>query len=444
MLTRPGVPPLALAQLSSRDDFARLLRNAWLLAAVALLFIGMALQRPVPAAVGALVLLAGMAAMAWSRLSLERIGYERRWTGQRAFVGDEIEATFTLRNRKALPLPWFEVRELVPDQLPPAAAHILPAAWQGAFYYIHTTSLAWYERVTWRQRFACMARGYYKFGPARLRSGDIFGFFPREATLARVDIISVLPRLVDLGDVELPTRRPFGEARGGSPIFEDQSRIAGLRDYRPGDPLKRIDWKATARRGTLQSRLYDPSSTVTLMLVLSVDTFLHPWEGYDPLLLERAVSVCGSIASLAESKRYAVGLLANCSYPGADRPIAVPAGRDPAQLTRVLEALAMVMPFTILTTENLLELERKRFPIGVSVAIIAGFMTQPLAEYLERMQHEGESLALYWVGDEAPSVPLRNVTVYDLSHRLRDFERSDELAYGGESASGNRLVRRAI
>ena len=96
-------------------------------------------------------------------------------------MGEELEATFTLRNLKALPLPWFEVRELVPDQLPPMGAHILPAAWQGAFYYSHTTSLAWYERVSWRQRFTCTARGYYQVGPARLRSGDIFGFFPRES-----------------------------------------------------------------------------------------------------------------------------------------------------------------------------------------------------------------------------------------------------------------------
>lgn len=444
MLTQRSSPPLALAQVSGREDIARLLRSLWLLAAIVLLFAGMALQRPVPAAVGALVLIAGVAAMAWSRLSLERVRYERRWSGQRAFVGEEVEATFSLRNMKALPLPWFEVRELVPDQLPPTGARILPAAWQGSFYYFHTTSLAWYERVTWRQRFTCTARGYYQVGPVRLRSGDIFGFFPREAQLEQIDSITVMPRQVDLGEIDLPTRRPFGEAKGGNRIFEDQSRMAGLRDYRPGDPLKRIDWKATARRGTLQSRIYDPSSTVTLMVALSVDTFARPWEGHDPLLLERAVSVAGTVATVAEERRYAIGLVANCSYPGADRPLYVPAGRDPAQLTRVLEALAMVMPFTILPIDELIERERRRFPLGVSLAVIAGYMTPQFAAYLQRLQQEGVAFAVYWVSDFPPEVPTGSIVVHDVSARLREFERTDPLAYGGETADGRGLVRRAI
>ena len=43
--------------------------------------------------------------------------------------------------------------------------------------------------------------------------------------------------------------------------LEDPIRIAGARDYRPGDPLKRMHWKATARTGELQVRLVDPSTT---------------------------------------------------------------------------------------------------------------------------------------------------------------------------------------
>jgi len=242
----------------------------------------------------------------------------------------------------------------------------------------------------------------------------------------------------------VPSRRPVGEARGGSAIFEDQSRIAGLRDYRPGDPLKRIDWKATARRGTLQSRLYDPSATVSLMVALSVDTFAHPWEGYDPLLLERAVSVAGSIAVAASEERYNFGLIANCSYPGADRPIVLRSGRDPDQLAHVLEALAMVTPFTIVPLEDLLDRERRRFPLGISIAVVAGYITDPMAAQLQRLHGEGMALAMYWVGDGPPPVQLRGVRVHDLSPRLREFERGDALAYGGGTASGQRLVRRSI
>jgi uncharacterized protein (DUF58 family) len=429
---------------NARDELRSLLRRVWVLAAIVLLCTGLALQRAAPAAVGALVLVTGVAATIWSRLSLERIGYERRWSAQRAFVGEELEATFTLRNRKALPLPWFEVRVTVPDQMPPTGEKHPSPAFPGAYYYRHTTSLTWYERVSWKQRFTCAARGYYQVGPSRLRSGDIFGFFPRQQAQAGEDTVTVMPRLLDLRDVELPRRRPFGEGRGGNPLFEDQSRMAGLRDYRPGDPLKRIDWKATARRGSLQSRLYDPSSTVTLVVALNADTFAHTWEGYDPLLLERAVSVAASLASLAMDQRFAVGLLANSTYPNADRPLWVAPGRDPAQLTRVLDALAMVAPFTISTIEDLVDRERRRFPLGTSVAFVTAFVTDSLARRLRRLRDEGAAIAVYWVGEGPLAADLPGVPVYDVSPALRAFERADPLAYGGETAAGYRASRRAI
>jgi uncharacterized protein (DUF58 family) len=418
-------------KVARAEDFRQLLRSLWAVAAIALLIAGLGLQQPVPAAVGMLVLLTGAGAMTWSRLSLERVVYERTWPQRRAFVGEEIEGRFSLRNRKALPTPWFEVREILPDQLPPAGAKTLPAAWEGAFFYTHTTSLGPYERVRWRQAFRCTARGYFRVGPTRLRSGDLFGLFPREKFMDDTDTLSVLPRLVDLGDTPLPFLRPFGSAKGGSPLFEDQSRMAGVRDYRPGDPLKRIDWKATARRGGLQSRLFDPSATASLVIALNADTFSHSWEGYDPLLLERAVSVAASLAALADERGLAAGLMVNCSQPGADRPIMVPAGRDPAQLTRVLEALAMVGPFTIATLDEQIDRQARRLPLGASVAVVAAYVTPALATRLERLAREGTAVALYWVGSLEPAARPVGVPFYDLTPRLRAFERSDELAYGG-------------
>ncbi len=438
-----GRAPLPIATgeggAARAEDFRQLLRSLWAVAAIVLLLVGLASQQAVPAAVGMLVLITGSAAVLWSRLSLERVGYERGWQQHRAFVGEEIEGRFTLRNRKSLPSPWFEVRDIVPDQLPPVGVATLPAAWEGAYYFLHTTSLAPHERVRWRQSFRCTARGYYRFGPTRLRSGDLFGLFPRERHLDGWDELAVLPRLVDLGDVPLPFLRPFGSAKGGNRIFEDQSRMAGVRDYRPGDPLKRIDWKATARRGSLQSRLYDPSATASLIVALNADTFAHNWEGYDPLLLERAVSVAASLAALVDERGLAAGLMVNCTQPGADRPIVVPAGRDPAQLTRILEALAMVGSFTIVSLDELIDRQARRLPLGASVAVVTAFVTPALAARVSRLKREGTAVALYWAGDHAPEHLPPDVAVHDLTPRLRAFERSDPLVYGGATPE---LVRR--
>src|SRR5262249_9211893 len=158
-----------------------------------------------------------------------------------------------------------------------------------------------------------------RFGSVTLRAGDPFGFFEDAEFRHGYDYVTVLPRLYELTALGLPTRRPFGEERGGSRIFEDPNRLVGIRDYRVGDPLKRTDWKATARRGELQSRVYEPSSALHLLVALNVSTLEYVWEGYDPVRLERAISVAGSVARWAFEHRYAVGLLANSSFPGADR-----------------------------------------------------------------------------------------------------------------------------
>src|SRR5690606_35165350 len=136
----------------------------------------------------------------------------------------------------------------------------------------------------------------------------------------------------------LDSARPFGEQRGGNRIFEDPSRVVGVRDYIAGDPLKRIDWNATARVGRLQSRLYEPSRTQAVVVALNIPTFARTWQGSDPVLLERGISVAASLARAAFEDGHALGMLANGSFPDADRPIRIGAGSSPDQLNRVLEA----------------------------------------------------------------------------------------------------------
>lgn len=396
-------------------------RQIWVSTAVLLLLVGIGIREPAVAAVGALILLAGAVARMWSRLSLERVSYTRTLENRRAFVGEDLEVRFSIANRKMLPLPWIEVRESVPEALPARDAHTAPSGAPETAVIARGTSLAWYERVSWRHHFLCQRRGYFRFGPVRLRSGDIFGLFPDDREIETRDYVTVLPRVVDLPALGLPSERPFGDARSGSRIFEDPSRIAGVRDYRPGDPLKRIDWKATARRQQLQSRVFEPSSSLYLLVALNVDTFAFSWEGYDPVRLESAITVAGSVAAWGEQQRYSVGLIANSSYPGADRPISIAPGRDPEQLTRILESLAMVSPFTIAPLEGVIEETVRKLPAGATIVTVAAYLPDGLGARLERLARRGYPVTLLWVADD--DVPaLTGVHVHDLSTAMRALE----------------------
>ena len=69
--------------------------------------------------------------------------------------------------------------------------------------------------------------------------------------------------------------------------------------------------------------------------------------GFDPILLERAISVAASISNFAADNKWGVGLFANGSIPGSDQPIRVAPSRSPDQLIHILEALAAVTEFAI-------------------------------------------------------------------------------------------------
>jgi uncharacterized protein (DUF58 family) len=81
----------------------------------------------------------------------------------------------------------------------------------------------------------------------RLRTGDLFGLVSRELDLDLTSVLVVYPRVVPVTALGLPARQPIGERRTRSWLFEDPSRLVGVREHRPGDSLRRIHWAASAR-----------------------------------------------------------------------------------------------------------------------------------------------------------------------------------------------------
>ena len=132
-----------------------------------------------------------------------------------------------------------------------------------------------------------------------------------------------------------------------------------MRPYSPGDLPRRIHWRASARTGALQSKQYEPGAVPTVALFLDVNTFERFWEGLDPERLELAISATASLATHALSERRQVGLYANAPLAGGERQIRILPGRHPAQLTRILEALALLIPHTGLRLDLASEVVRR-------------------------------------------------------------------------------------
>ncbi|MFN8532670.1 MAG: DUF58 domain-containing protein [Dehalococcoidia bacterium] len=359
----------------------------------------------------ALLLISSALATLWISRSLDRVEYRRHFSQGRAFFGEEIELAVEAVNRKLLPLPWLEIDDEAPQQLPIGDEPLFPAARPRRVLLSNTYSLGPYERVIRRYRLHCRTRGYWHFGSATGRSGDVFGFGQRERELGELDYLLIYPKIVPVERLGLPAKQPFGDYRARERLFEDPTRLRAVRPFEPGDPLKRIHWKATARTGAVQVKQFDPTATLDLYIVLNLATFEHSWQGTRPDLLETAVTVAASVADHALAEGFPVGLLANGIIHGADRPLKVPPGRGNDQLMRLLESMAKLSAFVTLSLDELLRQERRTLPWSATIVCVTAIASEPLLAVLTALQRAGHPVSLILIGADDPG-SLPGLTVY--------------------------------
>ncbi len=393
--------------------------EAWLTLAIICVVIGLIAGRNGLTMLGLLMLVVSLIARLWNRYVLHRVTYARRLEPRRAFIGETVELTVAVENRKLLPIGWMRIEDEWPTglRLIEGGEDLYALFRPGQSVLRNVFSLRWYERVRRRYRIICEKRGYYQLGPARVTSGDIFGMFRSDHSFPHLDWLIVYPRVLPIEELGLPPKNPFGETRARLRMFEDPSRTIGVRDHRPEDGFRRIHWKATARKQELQVKVYEPTTSLTLVVFLNVATLADYWYGTLPELLERCVTVAASVCHYAAERRYSVGLIANACIPRSDQPIKVLPGRDPKQMLRILEALAAVTPIATQRIAGLLTRESPRLPWGATLVVVTAAITARLNAALLNLHDAGRRLVLIHLGEEPPD-PLVSEKV--LTYHLPD------------------------
>lgn len=356
----------------------------------------------------------------WNRLALSGVEYVRRFNETRAFQGETVDLTLEVRNRKPLPITWLQVTDVFPATLPVDDQQIATnrATNQGEF--ISFWNLGAFGRVTRQFKVVCTQRGYHTYGPAAVSTGDAFGLFSSSGVLADSQRLIVYPRIYPASELGLPAKNPFGERLAETPLVEDPLRTAGIREWQPGDDMRRVHWKATARHHSLLSRQYEPSQEPQVMIFLNVATMERHWLGHYPELMERTISVAGSLAVLCAEKRLPVGLAANGFLPGSDQPLRLLPGRSPEQIVRIMELLAAVTAFATEPIENLLLREARRLPWGATMLVVTAIAHAGLMASLAELRHAGRKVVLFTLAERPPEQQVPGIVVYHLPHLVND------------------------
>lgn len=373
--------------------------RVWLYMSLFVILLGMALQVPALSLLGLAPLITAGASWLWARYSLDNVEYSRQLSAARVFSGDSVDLDVTLVNRKLLPVASLDIEDEFADRLRIRGPNVAPSGVPGVAVLRITTAVRWYEKVTWRLQVECPARGSFTIGPVRFRAADAFGFFQRRESLPVENHILVYPRIAKLDEIGIPARHLLGELAIRRPIVTDPTRTVGVRDYRPEDSFRDIHWNATARTMQLQTKVYEPTTTQQYGIFLNLDTFERYWEGLDFDRAEGAIIVAATIAKIAVERGHAVGMYANGVVANSDQPLRVRPGRSLEQIDHILTGLAKLSPIASLNFPRILRSETMRFPMGSTLVVITGIMTDSIRATLDELVRDGHSIVLVTIGE---------------------------------------------
>ncbi len=399
---------------ASAEGQRSLLDHRWVWMALIVLVAGALLQNVTLLAITGFMLVAVAFCWIWNRYVTGGLTYKRQFHHRRAFPGEDIEAQITVVNEKLLPVTWVQFEDEWPTAFGPADESVLaPSSGVGMGYLVNVYALRWYERVKRRYLLTARARGIWSVGPTHLISGDPFSLFEHGEKIAKPDILIVYPVIKPLAELGMIAKDPFGDLGSPQRLFEDPSRMIGVRDYRSGDGYRSVHWKMTARTGTLQVRQYEPTRSMSLVLCLNVASFEQHWRGIWPEMVEHLLCVAASLVSWGLETGYAVGVSANATLAQADRSILSQPSRNRDQLTHLLEMLAGISYFITQDYANFLLTESPRLPWGATLVLLTGYVNESVLASILQLRESGRRIVLILVG-KTPAPELPGILTYHL------------------------------
>ena len=297
-----------------------------------------------------------------------------------AQVGDRLEERFTLVNRSWLPVLWAEISDQ--STMPGYQASQV----RGVESQSHTR---------WLTQGICTRRGLFTLGPTILRTSDPFGISSLEIRDPKTMTLMVTPPIIPLPAIEVAPGGRAGEGRPRPDAPERTVSASGVREFSPGDSLRWIHWRTSARRDDLYVRLFEGTPAGDWWIILDQDQQVQAGQGGDSTE-EHGVILAASLADRGLNSRRAVGLVAN-----SQEVAWLPPREGDGQRWEILRALALVAPSQRSLGELLVRI-KPTFGRNASVILIT---SNTGMQWIEQL------LPLLWTG-AVPTVLLLDPISY--------------------------------
>lgn len=298
------------------------------------------------------------------------ISTDRRVVPERVVAGGEAFSLLTVTNTGARRSGAGTVRERIGDQHIPVE---LPALDPG-------------ESVVLRRILPTDDRGIFPVGPLTIRRGDPLGLLLRGADEDDRSRLIVHPAIHRVNPFPSGVNRDLD----GTPSGESSSAgiaFSGLREYVPGDDLRLIHWRSSARVGELMVRYNVDHQQPRTAVILDTRAGLHDEEGF-----EDAIRAAASVVMAAMEKNFPFTVRTTCGRVATDR----------GSRTAVMDMFSELQPDAAAQSDlGSLGIRAAHDPTGLSLACITGRATVDDLKGLGPLRARYEHLTIVRIGTGA-------------------------------------------
>lgn len=335
-------------------------------------------------------------AVIFHHFNLRKLSYERHFSQKSAFEGQKVELIEGMRNEKLLPVPWLRAESRIPRELAFEKEQMDAHEVSGGLYHKSIFFLPPMSRITRHHEISLRKRGVYDAGSVALTAGDLFSLARSERQEELDCGIVVYPRILSEDELPDPANRWLGEAVVKRWIMPDPFLVNGIRDYRAGDTLRDVHWRASARTGELCVKVRDYTSDPRALVILNVQTSEAQWAdvgGQDVETMEQGIRIAATLCTRALAGGMDAGFASNACLAGragsGECIFVRPAGGG-EQGDRLLDAMARMILHRELNFHTFLE--SLTDVTGQDILIISCYETGKIEEAMERLRQQGNTV----------------------------------------------------
>jgi uncharacterized protein (DUF58 family) len=322
---------------------------------------------------------------------------------ERALEGDELAATVTVRSQSGV--DRVEVGVALPTGLElaegrnPVALRLAPG-----------------EERELALRLRCTRWATVEVGEIWLRARDRIGLVHHEGRIDRRVPLKVYPTPERLRKLVSPAHTQAATGSEVAPLRAEGLEFADTRPFVPGDRVRSVNWRATARRGSLVVNDRHPERNADVVIFL--DSFAEARET-DEGTLEHAVRAAATLASRSLERRDRVGLVA---FGGVLRWLEPGAGL--VQRYRLVDALLETGVQFSYAWKDVNVIPARTLPPRALVIAVTPLLDERSVVALVDLRGRGHDLVLLEISPE-PYVVLGSAATDAVALRLWRLQRAE-------------------